>query len=83
MASPDPLLLTGKSRRLEALIELGIRSSGFIVIASVVLIFVFVGKEALPLLTSSEVHKEVTVGTMLVPQSEAGYSWQPVSEVPK
>jgi phosphate transport system permease protein len=83
LASPDPLLLAGKPRRLEALIELGIRSSGFIVIASVVLIFVFVGKEALPLLTSSEVHKEVTVGKMIVPQGEAGYSWQPVSEVPK
>jgi len=83
LASPDPLLLAGKPRKLEALIELGIRSSGFIVIASVVLIFVFVGKEALPLLTSSEVHKEVTVGKMIVPQGEAGYSWQPVSEVPK
>lgn len=83
MASPDPLLLAGKPRRLEALIELGIRSSGFIVIASVVLIFVFVGKEALPLLTSPEVHKEVTVGKMIVPQGPAGYSWQPVSEVPK
>jgi phosphate transport system permease protein len=83
LESTDPLLLAGKSRRLEALIELFIRSSGFIVIGSVVLIFVFVGKEALPLLTSAEVHKEVTVGTMLVPQSEAGYSWQPVSEVPK
>ena len=83
MASPDPLLLAGKPRKLEALIELGIRSSGFIVIASVVLIFVFVGKEAIPLLTSSEVHKEVTVGQMVVPYGEAGYSWQPVSEVPK
>ncbi|HVR82837.1 MAG TPA: phosphate ABC transporter permease subunit PstC, partial [Planctomycetota bacterium] len=83
MQNPESILLTGKTRRLEALIELFIRSSGWIVIASVILIFFFVGKEALPLLTSSEVHKEVTVGTMLAPQGESGYSWQPVSEVPK
>ena len=83
MASPDPLLLAGKPRRLEALIELCIRSSGFIVIGAVVLIFVFVGKEAVPLLTSSEIHKEVTVGRMIVPQAQGGYSWQPVSTVPK
>jgi len=83
LENPDPLLLAGRSRKLEALIELFIRSSGFIVIGSVVLIFVFVGKEALPLLTSAEVHKEVTVAKMIVPQGEAGYSWQPVSEVPK
>lgn len=83
MASPDPLLLAGKPRRLEGLIELFIRSSGFIVIGAVVLIFVFVGKEAVPLLTSSEIHKEVTVVRMVVPQAQGGYSWQPVSTVPK
>lgn len=83
MENPESILLTGKSRRLEALIELFIRSSGWIVIASVVLIFVFVGKEAVPLLTSAEVHKEVTVGSMLLPRAESGYSWQPVSETPK
>ena len=83
MENPESILLTGKTRRLESLIELFIRSSGWIVIASVILIFFFVGKEAVPLLTSAEVHKEVTVGTMLFPQGESGYSWQPVSEVPK
>jgi len=83
LENPESILLKGKTRRLEALIELFIRSSGWIVIASVILIFFFVGKEAVPLLTSSEVHKEVTVGTMLFPQAESRYSWQPVSEVPK
>jgi phosphate transport system permease protein len=83
LENPESILLTGKSRRLESLIELFIRSSGWIVIASVVLIFVFVGKEAVPLLTSAEVHKEVTVGSMLAPSPESGFSWQPVSEVPK
>lgn len=83
MENPESILLTGKSRRLEATIELFIRSSGWIVIASVILIFVFVGKEAVPLLTSAEVHKEVTVGSMLVPNADSGFSWQPVSETPK
>jgi phosphate transport system permease protein len=83
LASPDPLLLAGKPRRIEALVEFLIRSSGFIVIGSVVLIFVFVGKEAIPLLTSEEVHKEVTVGKMIAPQEGGGFSWQPVSSTPK
>ena len=89
MPNPDPLLLAGKPRRLEKAIELFIRSSGFIVIGSVVLIFLFVGKEAVPLLTSSEVHKEVTVGKMITPNTtdpatgKRTFSWQPVSTVPK
>ncbi len=83
MPNPDPLLLAGKPRRMEALIEFLIRSSGFVVIGAVVLIFVFVAKEAIPLLTSSEIHKEVTVGKMIVPQEGGGFSWQPVSTVPK
>jgi len=83
LGSPDPLLLAGKPRRIEALIEFLIRSSGFVVIGAVVLIFVFVGKEAIPLLTSEEVHKEVTVGRMIVPQAGGGYSWQPVAATPK
>ena len=92
---PSGLLLSGKSRPLEKGIEAFIRASGWIVIAAVVLIFVFVGKEALPLLTSEEVHREVTVPSMvgpIVPADEslsgwerfAGrFSWQPVGEKPK
>jgi len=83
LSDPDPLLLAGKPRRMEQLIELFIRSSGFVVIGAVLLIFVFVAKEAIPLLTSSEIHKEVTVGKMIAPQQGGGYSWQPVSTVPK
>ena len=83
MESPDPLLLAGKPRIGEKLIELAIRSSGFVVIAAIILIFVFVGKEAVPLLTSAEVHKEVTVVKMIVPQENGEHSWQPVSNHPK
>jgi phosphate transport system permease protein len=70
-------------------IEFSIRSSAFIVIAALVLIFIFVAKEALPVLTSSEVHQEVTVPAMLRPNDvdpgtgAARFSWQPVSTEPK
>jgi phosphate transport system permease protein len=71
------------------LIELFIRSSGFVVIGAVLLIFLFVGKEAVPLLTSSEVRKEVHLGKMIAPNAtdpatgKPTFSWQPVSTVPK
>jgi len=82
--SPNPsLLLKGRSRLWEKAIEFSIRSSAFIVIAALVLIFVFVAKEAVPLLTSKEVHEEVTVPSMILPREGGGYSWQPVSTVPK
>lgn len=52
-------------------------------IVAVLLILVFVGREALPLVTSIDVHKEVTLGALFSPHETAGYMWQPVSEVPK
>ncbi|MGC4001065.1 MAG: phosphate ABC transporter permease subunit PstC [Anaeromyxobacter sp.] len=57
-------------------------------IAAVILIFVFVGREALPLLTSHEVREEVDFTRMFLPQvwragRAATYVWQPVSSVPK
>ena len=77
----------GDTNAFETLIELSIKSSGWIVIASIVLIFIFVGKEAVPLLTSAEVHEEVTIGGMVLPREgetlEEKFPWQPVSTVPK
>lgn len=57
-------------------------------IAAIILIFVFIGREAAPVLTSSEVHQEVTVEKMIVPlESRPGkpkaFIWQPISETPK
>ena len=63
-AGSDPLLLGGRPRLLEKAIEFSIRSSAFVVVAALVLIFVFVAKEAVPLVTSSEVHQEVTLPSM-------------------
>lgn len=65
-----------------------ITASAFGAIAVIVLIFVFIGREALPVLTSPEVHEEVTISGMVTPvEWRTGkpktYIWQPVSEIPK
>lgn len=82
--------LPGVRRRklVDRLAKLVIAGVAFSAIAAVVLIFVFVLREALPLFTSSQVHEEVTVGKMVFPQAwkagaEPSFSWQPVSNVPK
>lgn len=63
--------------------EFLVRSSAFVTVATLALIFVFVGKEALPLLTSSRVHEEVTLPSMVLPQEGRKFSWQPISTRPK
>ena len=66
-----------------------IRLAAIVVVSLIVLIFLFVGREALPVLTSAQVQQEVTLDTLFLPQeygtAEAPlpYVWQPVSEVPK
>jgi phosphate transport system permease protein len=68
--------------------EMVIRIMAMAAIAAVVLIFVFVAKESLPLFYSAAIHKEVTLRQMWVAQQWPGYDapdhiWQPVSEVAK
>jgi phosphate transport system permease protein len=73
----------------DRLITVGIYFAAIASITIIILIFVFVGKEALPVFTSEEVHKEVTLAQMFLPQNYGTaenplpYVWQPVSEVPK
>ncbi len=70
----------------ELVVEGTIRVVALLSIAAILLILLFVGKEALPLLTSAEVHKEVTFGALFAPGhtgAESAFMWQPVSEVPK
>lgn len=73
MASPsaEELLRPSRGRLLERLIEGAIRSSAYVVIGALVLIFVFVAKEAIPLFTSPEVHEEVTPLRMVAPYRSA------------
>jgi len=77
------LLRRGERRWGERAIEVAIHSSAFIVVAALVLIFVFVAKEAVPMVTSPEVHEEVTIRSMVEPLPNGKFSWQPVSNVPK
>jgi phosphate transport system permease protein len=68
----------------ERIAEAVIRSVGLVSIALVLLILIFVGKEALPIFYSEEVHQEVTaLGLFKAHEGPAPFSWQPVSEVPK
>jgi phosphate transport system permease protein len=65
-----------------------IKGSAFLAIISLILIFVFIGKEALPVLTSPEVQSEASLSRLFLPQAQhagekAEFSWQPISNVPK
>jgi phosphate transport system permease protein len=85
-ATPIKGRFAARPRTMERAVEGLIKLVAFTSIAAVVLIIVFVGKEALPVITSSEVHQEVTPASMVVPRDVGGhavYAWQPVSETPK
>jgi phosphate transport system permease protein len=69
-------------RIVETIVETVIRVSAFTSIVVLFLIFVFIGKEALPVITSAAVHKEVTLSKIFLPQA-GRYVWQPVSQVPE
>jgi phosphate transport system permease protein len=65
-----------------------LRVSAFTAVAAIVLIFIFVAKQALPLFYDHEVRSEVTPSQMWLSQHWEGYDkpehiWQPVSDVPK
>jgi phosphate transport system permease protein len=80
----------GRMRRWQDwLIERAIYLAAIVAVSLIVLIFVFVGREALPVLTSAAVHEEVTLGRLFLqqdygtPEAPLPYVWQPVSQVPK
>ena len=57
-------------------------------VVAIVLILVFIAKEAAPIFYSKVVREEVTLAKMWMPQLWPGYDeaasiWQPVSEIPK
>ncbi len=78
-----PRRLVRRPRILEVAAETAIKGVALLSILAVLLILVFVGKEALPVLTSAEVHNEVTLGGLFLPHAQAGFMWQPVSNEPK
>jgi phosphate transport system permease protein len=65
-----------------------IKGSALFAILSLILIFIFIGKEALPIFTSAEIRQEANIQKLFLPQaSREGaapeHTWQPVSELPK
>jgi phosphate transport system permease protein len=85
-AGPFPSMRRRQLR--EAAIEIAITLVALTGIAAVVLIFVFVAREALPLFRDPEIAKEVDLGRMFLPQvyregRPPGFIWQPVGSIPK
>jgi len=78
-----------RSERIkEWLVEKFILLNAMVAIGAIVLIFVFVGKEALPVFTSPEVKEEASLSEFFLPQKYSpekspDFIWQPVSERPK
>jgi phosphate transport system permease protein len=80
--------LHGASALSDRLAGIIIRGSALLAILSLILIFIFIGKEALPIFTSAEIRQEVDINRLFMPQparegAVAEYCWQPVSERPK
>jgi phosphate transport system permease protein len=84
-----PLPARARRRRVrEGAIEAIITAVALSGIAAVILIFVFVGREALPIVSDAAVRAEASFARMFLPQvvregRPAVFMWQPVSGVPK
>jgi phosphate transport system permease protein len=77
-----------KSRIREFLGEKFIAINAFVALIAIVLIFVFIFKEAIPIFTNDEIKEEASLDKMVFKQvyyegRDAKYSWQPNSDVPK
>ncbi len=86
--STGPSLPIRRRQLRESLIAGVITAVAATGIAAVVLILVFVAREALPILTSGEVRQEASFAKMFLPQvyragRAATFVWQPVGNVPK
>jgi phosphate transport system permease protein len=77
-----------KSRIREFIGEKFIAINAFVALIAIVLIFVFIFKEAIPIFTNDEIKEEASLDKMVFKQvyyegRDAKYSWQPNSDVPK
>lgn len=86
--APGPSVSIRRRQLREGAIAAGISIAAAAGIAALVLILVFVAREALPVFTSGEVRDEVDLGRMFLPQTwrpgrPATFTWQPVGNVPK
>jgi phosphate transport system permease protein len=86
--APPPRLQLAPAPAWHRFAEWGLRILATSAVAAIVLILIFIAKEALPLFYRATVRAEVTLSKMFVPQVWPGYDevssvWQPVSEIPK
>ncbi|NOY88165.1 MAG: phosphate ABC transporter permease subunit PstC [FCB group bacterium] len=77
-----------KSKIKEFLGEKFISLNAYLSLLAIILIFVFIFKEAIPIFTDADVKEEASVGKMVFkqhyyPDRPAKWGWQPNSEVPK
>lgn len=84
----DKLKFKKKSRLLEFAGEKFIAINAFVAIIAIILIFVFIFRETIPIFTDDEVKKEASLDRMIFKQQyyegrEPKWSWQPNSDVPK
>ncbi|HET8540753.1 MAG TPA: phosphate ABC transporter permease subunit PstC [Anaeromyxobacter sp.] len=87
-APPRPGAAMRRRQIREGLVGAVITAVALTGIAAVVLIFVFVAREALPLFTDPGLARETDLGRMFLPQAwrsgrPPSYIWQPVGNVPK
>lgn len=87
-AAARPVSRAQHRARREAVIRWAVTAIGFSGIAALVLIIVFVTKEAVPLFTQAEHRHEASLSKMFTPQlvregKPPAFVWQPVSKVPK
>jgi phosphate transport system permease protein len=95
MSTPLPATAAGARldkvgrRSADWLVERVIHLAAAIAISLVLLVFVFVAREAAPVFTSEEVRREAPLASLFVAQeygteeAPLSYVWQPVSELPK
>jgi phosphate transport system permease protein len=84
----ERLIFKPKSRWREFIGEKLISITAFVALIAILLIFVFVFKEAIPIFTNSYVQEEASLDKMVFKQQfyegrDSKWSWQPNSEVPK
>ncbi len=77
-----------KSKLKEFIGEKFIAVNAFAALIAIMLIFVFIFKESIPIFTDAEVKEEASVGKMVFKQhfsegSDAKWAWQPNSDTPK
>ncbi len=77
-----------KSRLREFIGEKFIAINAYVALIAIILIFIFIFKEAVPIFTNDEIKQEASLDKMIFKQvyyegRDPKYSWQPNSDVPK